>query len=211
MTEVLIPSGAQRHAAAHDNGVAPTPEKGGNMATAAIALNNWSVKYYETRAVAERARIDVTPVNDARRVTLFGQFRLVPLFGLLIYLSDKLLSRLATLETQPSSFLLEGEAAKIPQSLRQLFRITCDILQKAQEEGLHKSFLLGHHIARLQKFSQELIGFADRFEDAQQKLRSHLAPEEAEHYREALEAYKNCELKTEQATEEDVKTETLRF
>jgi len=63
----------------------------------------------------------------------------------------------------------------------------------------------------LQKFSQELIGFADRFEDAQQKLRSTLAPEEAEHYREALEAYKNCELKAEQATEEDVKTESLRF
>ncbi len=179
------------------------------MATAAIALNTWSVKYHETRAVAERTRLDVT--KDPRRTTLFGQFSLVPLFGVLNYLTEKLLSRLATLESQPSSFLLEGEAAKIPQSLRELFRITCDVLERAREEGLHKSFLLGRHIARLESLSQEVIGFADRFEDAQQKLRSRMTPEEAAHYREALETYRNCELKTEQATEEDAKTPILHF
>jgi hypothetical protein len=104
---------------------------------------------------------------------------------MLNHFMGKLLSRLTTLETQPSSFLLEGEGAKIPQSLRELFYITADVLQGAREEELRKSFMLGRRLVRLEELHERLIGFAGRFEDAQQKLRSRTSPEEAEQYREA--------------------------
>jgi hypothetical protein len=153
---------------------------------ATSALDTWSIKYYETRAIAERALFDIRTAKSARPGALFGQFSLAPLFGVLNYFMEKLLSRLTTLETQPSSwFLLQGEGAKIPQSLRELFYITVDVLQCARDEGLTKSFMLGRHFARLGELSHRLYGFANRFEDAQQKLRSRMSPEEAEEYREA--------------------------
>jgi hypothetical protein len=181
------------------------------MATAALALNTWRVQFYETMAAAERARLDVRIKKETSGINLYDRFWLVLPLSLLLYFMKVLLTRLAALEAQPSSFLLERDAAKMPQSLSELFRKMCDLLQKAHEEALHRSRLLGRHIAALEKFTQELGGFAARFEDAQQKLLSRVTPEEAEHYREVLEAYKNCELKTEQATEEDVKTEAFRF
>jgi hypothetical protein len=159
------------------------------MAMAATALNTCSIKYYETRAIAERALFDFRTAKGARPGAPFGQFWLTLLFGVLNYFMEKLLTRLTTLETQPTSFLLEGEGAKIPQSLRELFHITADILQCAREEGLDKSFMLGRHFARLEELHERLIGFADRFEDAQQKLRSRMSPEEAGQHREALEGY----------------------
>ena len=167
------------------------------MATAATALNTWSVEYYQTRAITERALFDLATAKSARPGAPLGQLWLAPLFGVLNYFLEKLLSRLTTLEAQPSSFLLEGEDAKIPQLVRELFHITCDVLQCAREEGLHKSFMLGRHIARFEGLHRRLRGFAGRFEDAQQKLRSRMSPQEAERYREALEAYRTCEVKTD--------------
>jgi hypothetical protein len=181
------------------------------MATAAIALNRCSIKYHETRAFAERTRIDVTKVRHSQHLNLFGRLSLVGPFAVLTYLMDKLLSRLAVLETEPSAFLLEGEAAKIPQSLRELFRIMCDVLQKSEQEGLQRSFFLNRMIARLEKQTQVLAGFADRFEDSQRKLRSVVPPEQVEAHRQALQDYIACELKSDEATEEDLKTETLHF
>lgn len=142
------------------------------MARAATALNTWSIKYYETRAIAERALFDLRTAKGARPGAPFGQFWLAPLFGVLNYFMKKILSRLTTLESQPSSVVLEGEGAKIPQLLRELFHITADVLQCAREEGLDKSFMLGRRFARLEELHERLIGFADRFEGAQQKLRS---------------------------------------
>lgn len=155
---------------------------------AATALNAWNIKYHKTRAIAERALFDFRTAKGARPGAPFGLFWLASLFGVLNYFMAKQLSRLTTLETQPSSFLLEGEGAKIPQSLRELFHITADVLQCAREEELDKSFMLGRHFARLEELHEQLIGFAVRLEDAQQKVRSRIGSEESGQHRETLEA-----------------------
>jgi hypothetical protein len=162
------------HEAPHlktESGRQPRAAERKDMALAATALNTWRIKYYETRAIAERALYDFRTAKGARPGAPFGQFWLALLFGVLNYFMKKLLIRLTALESQPPSFLLEGDGAKIPELLRELFHITCDVLMCAREEGLPKSFMLGRHFARLEKLSQQLHGFASRFEDAQQKLR----------------------------------------
>lgn len=181
------------------------------MATAAIALNTWSIEYYETMAAAERARLDVTRVNVTKKFGLRGKFALVRPFRDFTRLTEHLVSRLAKLETYPSSFLLEEDAANIPRSLRELFRSMCDLLQKAETEGLQRSFLLKSSIEQMGRLSQEVIGFAVRYEEAQIKLRSRVPADEVQAYGDALEAYRNCDLKSEQATDDDVKTKLLNF
>ena len=153
MTAVLTPSGPRHDEAAHETGAAARSEKGGNMATAALALNTWRVQFYETMAAAERARLDVRIKKETSGINLYDRFWLVLPLSLLLYFMKVLLTRLAALEAQPSSFLLERDAAKMPQSLSELFRKMCDLLQKAHEEALHRSRLLGRHIAALEKFT----------------------------------------------------------
>jgi hypothetical protein len=153
------------------------------MARVATALNTWHIKYCETRAMAERVLFDMRTAKNARPGGPFSHFWLALMFGVLNQVAAKLLSRLTILEAQPCWFLLQGTGAKLPESLGELFHTTADILQCASDEGLDKNFMLRRRIARLRGFHQRLIGFAERFEDAQQRLRSERSSEEAEQYR----------------------------
>jgi hypothetical protein len=196
-------------------------EKGGAVATNSMALTAWSVKYHKTMVAAEQTRLDITRATvTAEKVRLdvasgFGNF-LAQLalwfpFVLVTRITEKLISSLTELEALPSSILLEAEAEKIPDSLRDLFRKMCEVLQKSEADELHKTILLGSHIERLSRLSQEIISFADRFEDAQKKLRTCVCPEEAAHYRGTIEAYKSCKLTPDQATDDDLKSHLLHF
>jgi hypothetical protein len=187
------------------------PVIGGKMAAGVIALHSWRAEFYQTMAATERVGLDVACRHVTHGVSLRRQWSLVRPFRELKHSTRNLVTLLAQLETYPSALLLEEDAAKIPQALRDLFRRMCAVLQSAESEGLHKSFFLRNYIDVLSKLGQEIVGFADRFEDAQVKLCSRAAAEEVSHYQEALEAYRSCDLRTEQATEEDVKTRILHL
>lgn len=185
------------------------------MATAVIQpfLNPWSVEYYETMAAAERARLKVAKAQGrvSTGVRLFASVILWPSFYTVVRDTEKLVICLSQLETLPSSVLLEEDLQRIPESLRDLFRKMCGVIQKSEALGLHRSRLLRVYIGRLGELGQQISGFADRFEDAQTKLQTRVSADEALHYKEAFEAYERCEPASEQATDEDVKREILRF
>jgi hypothetical protein len=177
------------------------------MAANAIALTTWSIEYYQTMAAAEQARLDVTKGIE----NFFSQAILWRRFKTVTNDTEKLIQSLTRLESKPASILLEPDAEKIPESLRDLFRTMCEVLQLCEAEGLHKTVLLRSYIARMGVLSQEVSGFADRYEDAQKKLKSRVSAEEAIQYRDAFQAYRNCDLVTEQATPDDLKRELLHF
>jgi hypothetical protein len=183
------------------------------MATAVLSLNTWSVEYYETMAAAERARLKITQAQ--RRVPsgvrLFASVVLFPSFRTVVHETEKLVACLSQLEAVPSSVLLEEDVGRIPESLRDLFQKMCGVIQKSEALGLHESLFLGTTICQLGGLSQQISGFADRFEDAQKKLRSRVSADEATQYKEAFEAYEGCEPAPEQATDEDVKRQLLHF
>jgi hypothetical protein len=188
------------------------PENGGSLSSNTIALNSWSIGYYETMVAAEKARIEVEVVKRPDGfVEYIGQFILRFFFRAVIRDTEKLISKLTELETFPSSLLLEKNAENIPTLLRELFRKMCDVLQASKAKDFHKTLLLGPSIERLSELSQLVIGFADRYEDAQNKLRSRVSAEEVTHYRDAFEAYGNSSLMPEQATDEDVKSHLLHI
>ena len=180
------------------------------MAAYAGALTTLNVEYYETMAATEKVRGAVVKAQDGF-VRGLGSLILWFPFWAVTRETEKLVSGLTMLETLPSSILLDKEAEKIPESLRELFQKMCEVLQKSEAEGLHKSSVLGGYVARLNELSRIIIGFADRFADAQIKLRSRVLPEQMEHYKESFEAYRNCELMPEQPTDEDVKRPVLHI
>lgn len=180
------------------------------MATYAATLTACNIDYYETMAAAEKARLSIAKAHDGL-VRGLGVMILWFPFSVVTRETEKLVSRLTLLETLPSSVLLEKEAEGIPTSLRVLFQKMCDVLQKANAQGLHESRVLGRSIARLEEFGQQIAAFADRFEDAQAKLRSRVPPEQLDHYMESLDAYRNSTLVPDQATDEDVKRQVLHF
>jgi hypothetical protein len=161
-------------------------------------------------AAAERARIRVV---EAQRVPagvrLFAAACLYFPFRAVVRDTERLVVCLNKLEALPSSILLQDDLKKIPESLRDLFRKMCEVIQLSETLDLHKTHLVGGYISRLAGLSQQISGFADRYEDAQKKLQSRVSPDEAIHYKESFEAYGRCEPTTEQATDEDVKRELL--
>jgi hypothetical protein len=182
------------------------------MATAVISWNTWSVEYYETMAAAERTRLKIV---EAQRVPtgvrLFAGIILWWPFRTVVHETEKLVTCLNRLEALPSSVLVEDDVKKLPASLRDLFRTMCEVIQMSEELDLHKTRMLGANISRLAELSQQISGFADRYEDSQMKVLSRVSNDESAHYKESFEAYGHCEPTPEQATDEDVKRELLHF
>jgi hypothetical protein len=179
------------------------------MATAVMTLDAWKIEYYETMAAAERARQDVEKWEE-RAVRLVAEFFLYWPFAKVTSDTGKLIVLLEKLESYPSSILLEERAADIPASLHGLFRAMCNVIQEAEEHGLNKG-LLKKNINKLRQMSQHVNGFAVRFEDAQRKLTSRVAPEEVEAYNESIAAYRSASMVAEVATEDDERSELLHF
>jgi len=174
--------------------------------------SSWSVEYHETMAAAERTRLKIV---EAQRVPagvrLFAGVILWWPFRTVVHETEKLVTCLNRLEALPSSVLVDGNVKKIPASLRELFRTMCEVIQLSEELELHETRVLGASINRLAELSQQISGFADRYEDSQKKVLSRVSSEEAVHYRDSFEAYGNCQPITEHATDEDVKRELLHF
>jgi len=179
------------------------------MSTAVITLRAWSIEYHETMAAAERARREVEKWQD-RAVRFVAEVFLVWPFAKVTNDIEKLMGLLEQLESFPSSILLEERAVTIPTSLHDLFRTMCDVIKEAERCGFHKG-LLKSHVNRLKQLSQQVSGFAIRFEDAQRKLRSRVPEADAKAYQESFAAYRNAKLVTDEATEDDERSELLHF
>jgi hypothetical protein len=180
------------------------------LATAVVTLNTWSFEFHQTMAAAEKARLTIVRAqNSAYRV--IAQTVLWAPFHVVIRETEKLVALLELVETYPSSILLEEDAAAMPQSLHELFRKMCIVIQLSEEKGLHEGFILKHYIPRLGNLTQQINGFAVRFEDAQNKLRSRVPADAVLQYQESFAAYGNCEPVAEESTEDDVKSNLLRF
>jgi len=188
-------------------------EKGGRMSTAVLTLNTWSLEYHETMVATERARLNVARTQKLPGVvSVIAQLALWHPFHAATRETEKLVSLLEKMETYPSSILLEEDAAKIPQSLHELFRKMCAVIQQIELVGLHNAFFLKKNVERLAELGQQISEFADRFEDAQKKLRSRIPAEQIQHYQESFAAYGNCGPTPEQAADDDdVKSELLHF
>jgi hypothetical protein len=179
------------------------------MATAVVTLDAWSIEYHETMAAAERARQDVEKWQEralrfAAEVFLYWPFKKVTGD------TEKLIGLLETLESYPSSIFLEERAASIPASLHELFRAMCNVIQQAEDCGLHRG-ILKKNINKLKQMSQQVNGFALRFEDAQRKLASRVPADQVQAYQDSFAAYRNASLCPEDASEDDEKSELLHF
>jgi hypothetical protein len=172
-------------------------DKGFKMATAAITLEQWNAEYYKAMAATARVRLAVQ--SGMHRVRLGFKFWDVKKdFETLVHL-------LSLLETQPSTVLLHEQAREIPKLLRMLFRKTCDVLEAAARAGIARNWPIREEVSRLNQLNQEVAGFADRFEMAQQKLRTLVPHDQVPFYNESVRAYNECELSSDVATDEDLK------
>jgi hypothetical protein len=171
------------------------------MATAAIAMDQWNAEYYETMAAASRVRLAVQ--------TGANHLRLARKFHSVANDFEELLRLLARLETLPSTVLLEDRAQEIPEMLRALFRKACGVLEAAETKGLTRNWLMGGNIRRVNLANQKIAEFADRFETAQKRLRTYVPHEQTQAYLESIRAYKDCDLVSDVAGDEDVKSDGL--
>lgn len=181
------------------------------MSTAAMTLN---VEYYQTMKTAERARLTVARTqkySTPLHLRIFGQLLLMYPFYAVTRDTEKLVSCLKNVETYPASILLEEDVEKMPQELQELFKKMCRVIQQTDVVGLRDGILVRGNIARLGELSQQIKGFADRFADAQSKLRSRVPAEQVQAYQESFAAYGNCGPSSEQFTEDDEKSTLLRF
>jgi len=99
----------------------------------------------------------------------------------------------------------------MPQELEGLFKRLCRIIQQTEVVGLRDGRLLKNNITKLSELSQQIKCYADRFADAQEKLRSRVPAEQVQHYQEAFAAYRSCEPTSEEFTDDDAKSTLLRF
>jgi len=186
------------------------------MATATMSLAgfNFNIEYHQTMKTTEEARVKVA---RAQAHALQGHVRFVaeallyfPFFALTRD-TKKLVSLLNEFETYPSSILLEEDVEKMPEDLQELFRKMCRVLQQTEALGLHDGLILKGTLLKLSVLSQQVKGYADRFAEAQNKLRSRVSAEEVPHYRESFAEYGSCELTPDQFEEDDRKSVALRF
>lgn len=177
----------------------------------ATMVLTWGIQYHQTMAAAETAHRDVVEKAQSDGRHLLAEAILWLPFRAVTKKSAALVLLLEQFETLPSTVLLAEEAKTIPQGLHELFKTMCIVLQKTEALGLSDGILLKKYIRRLGEISQQINTFAVRFEDAQKKLLSRIPPEEVPAYRESFEAYWGADLKSSEATEEDVKVGQLRF
>lgn len=190
------------------------------MTTAALPLNAlnpvnaWNLEYYHTMAAAERARLNVAKTQRyavPRTLRFVAEVFLVYPFYAVTRDTEKLVSLLEEFETFPASVLLQEDTEKMPEELHDLFKKMCAVIQKTEVVGLRNGRILRNSITKMAALSQQISGFAVRFEDAQNKLRSRVPAEQVPQYQESFAAYSVCAPTVDQATEEDVKRELLRF
>jgi len=172
------------------------------MAAAAIALDQWNAEYYETMAAASRVRLAIQ--SGANHLRLAHNFRSVAgdFDALLV-----LLRQFDT--TSPSTVLLEEQSREIPSMLRTLFRKTCSMLEACERKGLTTNWLMATNITRINFANQQIAEFADRFESAQKKLQTYVPHEQTAAYLESIRAYKEADLSSDIADDDDVKSKGL--
>src|SRR5437879_6388965 len=179
------------------------------MATAALTMN---VEYYQTMKAAERARLTVARTQEIpHQVRFVAELVLWYPFFAVTRDSAKLVSLLEKFETYPATVLLEEDVERMPQELEDLFKKMCRAIRQTEIAGLRDGRLLKNNITKLGDLGQQIKGYADRFADAQNKLRSRAPAEQVRHYQESFAAYGNCEPTPEQFTDDDVKSKLLRF
>jgi hypothetical protein len=183
------------------------------MATATMSLTGVSIEYYQTMKTTEVARqkVERTQTNVlAGHVRLVAEACLFFPFFTLTRDTKKLVSLLEQFESFPSTVLLGEDVEKLPQELQDLFKKMCRVLQLTETLGLNRGILRGS-LVKLGTLSQEVKGFADRFADAQNKLRSRVPAEDVEQYRESFAAYETCGPTHDQFEHEDRQSVALRF
>jgi hypothetical protein len=172
------------------------------MATACIALDQWTAEYHVAMAAAVEAKIRITIVSKAISFQMA-----IPIWKVAKEF-DAVVTQLEKLESLPASALQAGD---IPASLRKLFRATCEMLQSADAKGLDRNLLTRDGISRIAKNNQEIAGYADRFEDSLNKLSTFVEPAEVDAYRDSIAAYRSCPPATDEVSDEDVRTKVLNF
>ena len=183
------------------------------MSTAALTLNVWNVEYYQTMKTTERVRLTVARTQGyaiPRHIRFLAEVVLWYPFHAVTRDATKLVSLLEKFETCPASVLLEEDVEKMPQELQELFKKVCRVIRQTEVVGLRDGRLLKNNIDKLSELGQQISGYADRFADAQNKLRSRVPAEQVQHYQEAFAAYGNCEPAPEEFSD-DVKRPLLRF
>jgi len=184
------------------------------MSTAAVTMNIWNIEYYRTMKATERARLTVSRTQDyaaPRHVRFFAEVVLWYPFFAVTRDSTKLVSLLEKFERYPASVLLEEDVEKMPQELQDLFKKVCRVIQLTEVVGLRDGRLLKNNITKLGEMSQQIKGYADRFAYAQEKLRSRVPAEQVQLYQDSFAAYRSCEPKPEEFTDDDAKSTLLRF
>jgi hypothetical protein len=189
-------------------------EKGGAMSTAALTINVWNLEYYQTMRAAERARLTVARTQQyavPQHIRFVAEvFLWYPFFAVTRDVA-KLVSLLEKIETYPAYILLDEDAERIPQELEGLFKRMCRVIQKTEVVGLRDGRLLRNNINKWSELSQQIKGYADRFADAQEKLRSRVPAEQVQNYQESFAAYGSCEPSSIEFTSDDEKKTLLRF
>ena len=184
------------------------------MATAAVTMNVWNIEYYQTMKVTERARLKVARTQEyapPRHIRFLAEVLLWYPFFAVTRDSAKLVLLLEGFEKYPASALLDEDVEKMPAELQELFKKMCRVIQLTDRVGLRDGFLIKGRINKLGELSQDIKGYADRFADAQTKLRSRVPAEQVQDYRDSFGAYANTKPTSDEFTDEDVKSTLLRF
>lgn len=186
----------------------------GAMSTAPLSVNVWNFEYYHTMKATERARLSVARTQEyaiPQHVRLVAEVVLWYPFFAVTRDSAKLVSLLEKFETYPATILLEEDVERMPQELEDLFKKMCRVIRLTEVVGLRDGLLLKNNITKLGELSQLVKGYADRFADAQEKLRSRVPAEQAQHYQDSFAAYRSCEPTSEEFTDDDAKKTLLHF
>lgn len=184
------------------------------MSTEALTMNVWNIEYYQTMKATERARLKVARTQEyapPRHIRLLAEVFLWYPFFAVTRDSTKLVSLLEGFEKFPASILLDEDVENMPAELQELFKKICRVIQLTDHVGLRDGFLLKGRIDKLSDMSQHIKGYADRFADAQTKLRSRVPAEQVQEYRDSFAAYANGKPTPDEFTDEDVKSTLLRF
>jgi len=177
-------------------------------------LNAWSLEYQadKTKVAADHARLKIVQTQRLPKViSAIAQLSLYFPFRSVMNNTEKLVSLLEEVENLPSSVLLDEDGVKIPQVLDDLFMKMCSVIQTTEVLGLHDGVLLRGVVAQLRDQSQQIHSFSVRYVDAQTKLRSRVPAEHVAQYQEMFAGYSVPAPTPDQAYDEDVKRELLRF
>jgi hypothetical protein len=182
------------------------------MSSAVLTLNHWNLEYYQTMKTTEQARLSIAHQSYApRHIRILAEALLYLPFRAVTRDTAKLVALLEKFEAQPASLLLDEDVEKMPQKLQDLFKKMCNVIRLTDEIGLSDGFLLRTKVSKLGDLSQQIKGYADRFADAQIKLRSRVPEEQIQHFQESFAAYGNCKPTPDELTEDTPDNQLLRF